>query len=137
MRPLPATGLAALDLSESALHASAAALQGLVAARISAAVPSPALSAPTVKVATLSLLHLRFVCRVSVYRDLPPIWEAVVRGNGQMEGLSTLNQSLIRGLPSCCQIFRGRGHLSASPLLLAFVKNVSLLNPSLDSPRIG
>ena len=66
-----------------------------------------------------------------------------------MEGLATLNQALTRGLTSCLRIFRGRAHFSASLPLLAFVKNMSLLNPSLDpactggihaladSPRIG
>ena len=49
-----------------------------------------------------------------------------------MEGLATLIQSLMRGLPSCCRVFGGRAHFSASLLLLAFVKNMILLNPSLD-----
>ena len=60
--PPLATCLAALGLSDSALHTFAAALQGVVAAGVIAEVPSPALSAPTGKVATLSLLHLRFAC---------------------------------------------------------------------------
>ena len=37
----------------------------------------------------------------------------------------------MRGLSSCCRIFGGSAHFSASLPLLAFVKNVSLLNPSL------
>ena len=56
--------------------------------------PSPALSGLTGKVATLSLLHLRFTCRVALDVDLPPIWESVARGRGKMEGLVTLNQAL-------------------------------------------
>ena len=67
-----------------------------------------------------------------------------------MDGLATLNQALMRGRPSCRRIIGGRAHFSAFPPLLAFVKNVSLLNLSLDpactgggvhaladSPRIG
>ena len=54
--------------------------------------------------------------------DLPPIWESVAQGRGEMDGLATLNQALMRGLPSCRQIFGGRTHFSASLPLLAFVK---------------
>ena len=93
--------------------------------------PSPAPSDPTGKVATLSLLHLRFACGVAVDVDLPPIWEEVARVRVKMEGLATLNQALMRGLPSCLQVFGGRAHFSASLPLLVFVKNVSLLDPSL------
>ena len=75
MGPPLATVLAALGLSYYALNAFAAALQGVVAAGVSVVVPCPSSSAPTV--ATLSLLHLRFTCRVAVDGDLPPIWEAV------------------------------------------------------------
>ena len=93
--------LAALGLSNSALHAFAAALQGVVAAGVSMLVPFPSLSAPTGEVATLSLLYLCFACGVAVEGDLPPNWGAVTQGKGQMGGLSTLNQALVRGLPSC------------------------------------
>ena len=61
-RTPPATGLAALDLSDSALHSFSAALQGVVAAGVSAVVPFPAPYTLTGKVATLTFLHLRFVC---------------------------------------------------------------------------
>ena len=54
-----------------------------------------------------------------------------------MEGLATLNYALMRGLPSCCRIFGGRAHFSASTPLLAFVKHVSLMNPSLDPVCTG
>ena len=64
--------------------------------------------------------------------DLPTIWESVARGRGKMDGLAALNQALMRGLPSCCRIFGGSAHFSAPLPLLVFVKNVSLLNPSLD-----
>ena len=87
MRPHPATGPADLGLSGSALHTFAAALQGVVAARVSAEVTSSAPSALTGKVATLSLLQLHFTCGVAVDGDLPPIWEAVARGKGRMEEL--------------------------------------------------
>ena len=137
MRLPPATYFAALGLSESALHAFAAALQGEVAAGFRKAVPSSAPSGPTGKVTTLSILHIRFPCGVEVDGYHPPICEAVARGKGRMEGLATLNQALMRGLPSCSRVFGGRAHFSASLPLLAFVKNVSLLNPSLDSACTG
>ena len=57
--PAPSTGLAALGPTESAVHAIAAALQGVVANGVAMALPSPAPAGPTGKVATLSLLHLR------------------------------------------------------------------------------
>ena len=109
----------------------------MVAAGSNAAVIYPTLSGPAGKVATPSLLHLRIACGVEVDGNLPPIWEAVARGKGRMEGLDTLNQALIRGLTSCCRIFGGRAHFSASLPLLAFVKNMSLLNPSLDPMCTG
>ena len=84
------------------------------------------------KAATLSLLHLRFIYEVIVYGDLPPIWGAVSRGIGRMEGMASLNQALMQGLPYCRNIFGGRAQFSASLPLLAFVNSVSLLNPSLD-----
>ena len=132
MRHPPATGLAALGLLDSAHHAFTASLKGVVAAEVSTEVPSPAPSAPTGKVTTLSLLHLRFTCRVAVDGDLPQIYEEVTRGKGRMEGLATLNQALMRGLTSCFQVFGGRDHFSASLPLLTFLKNLSLLSPSLN-----
>ena len=54
-----------------------------------------------------------------------------------MDGLATLNQALMRGLPSCRRIFGGSAHFSAFLPLLAFVKNMSLLNPSLDPMCTG
>ena len=77
MIPPPDTGLVDLGLSDSSLHAFSAALHGVVAAGVSAAVPSPSPSAPTGKFAKLSLLHFQFACRVAVDGDLPPIWEEV------------------------------------------------------------
>ena len=74
---------------------------------------------------------------MAVDGNLPTIWEAVARGKGRIEGLATLNQDPMRGLPSCCHIFGGRAHFSASLHLLAFVKNVSMMNPSLDTVCIG
>ena len=69
--------------------------------------------------------------------DLPPIWEEVERVKGHMEGLATLNQTLLRGIPSCQRIFGGRAQFSASFPLLALVKNVLLLNPYLDPACSG
>ena len=43
----------------------------------------------------------------------------------------------MRGLPSFYLVFVGRDHFSASLPLLALVKNVSLLNPSLDPDFTG
>ena len=54
-----------------------------------------------------------------------------------MDRLATLNQALMRGLPSCRRIFGGSAHFSTSLPLLAFVKNVGLLNPYLDPACIG
>ena len=51
---------------------------------------------------------------------------------GKTEGLATLNQALMRGLPSCWRVFGGRAHFSASLPLLALIKNVLLMNPSQD-----
>ena len=105
MSPPLATCLAALGLPYSAIRAFAAALKGVAAAGIRAAVPSLALYFPTGKVATLYLLHLRFSCRVAVDGDLPPIYEAVARVKGSMERLATLNQALMRVLTSCFRVF--------------------------------
>ena len=96
-----ATGLAALGLSDSAVHDFAASLQGVVAAGVSTALPSPDPSRLTKKVVTLSLLHLRFAFGVTADVHLPNIWESVAQGRGNIDGLSTLNQALMRCLPSC------------------------------------
>ena len=55
----------------------------------------------------------------------------MAQGQGKMEGLATLNQALMRGVPSCRRVFGGRAHFSASLPLLTLVENVSLLKPSL------
>ena len=98
-------GLLDLRLSDPALHAFAAALQGVVVAGVSAALPSPDPSGPMGKVVTLSPLHLRFACGVAVDVDLLHIWEAVAQGRGKMEGLVTLHHALMMGLSSCRRIF--------------------------------
>ena len=54
-----------------------------------------------------------------------------------MEGLATLNQALKWGLSSCFWVFGGRYHFRASLPLLMFVKNVILMNPTLDPDFIG
>ena len=63
---------------------------------------------------------------------MSPIWEAGDRGGGKMEVISTLNQTLMMGIPSCCRLFWGRAHFSTSLTLLTLIQNVSLWNPSLD-----
>ena len=73
-------GLAALGLSDATLQAFAAALQGVVTARLFSALPCPSPAAPGGKVAPLSLLHLCFACGVAGDSDLPPLWEAVALG---------------------------------------------------------
>ena len=78
------------------------------------------------RVAYLLILNLHFVCRVSQCGDLPPIWEAVDRGKGSTEGLSILNQTLMRGHLSCCRIFGGRYPFIYYSPLIAFVKNFFL-----------
>ena len=80
----------------------------------------------------LLLLHLLFTCGVAGYAGILPIWEEVSRVRGRTEGLSTLNQTILRVIPSCWRVFGGRAHFSASLPLFAFVKNMSLMNPSLD-----
>ena len=46
--------------------------------------------------------------------------------------MATLNQALLRGIPLCCKVFGGRDNFSAFLPLISFVKNVYLINPSLD-----
>ena len=96
------------------------------------ALPSPAPAAPVEKVSCLSLMHLRFACGVAGDTNLPPIWDAVSQGQGKTEGLATLNQPLMRGLLSFRRVFGRRAHSSAPLPLLDFVRNVSLMNPSLN-----
>ena len=87
----------------------------MVADGFSAEVNSPDTSNPRGKITTLYLLHLCFACGVEVDGDLHPIWEEFALGKGRMEGLATLNQNLMRVLPSCCQVFGGRDNFSAPP----------------------
>ena len=109
------TGLASLGLYDSALHNIAEAPQGVLAAGVSTEVPSPYPSALAGKIATISIFHPRFACRVAVDGDLPPVWEAVARVKGRMEELANLNRDLMRVLPSCCQVFVGRAHFRSPP----------------------
>ena len=102
-----------------------------------AELPSPSPVTPAGKVATLSFLQLCFACRVAGDGNLPPIWEALAREEGKMEGLTTLNQALVRSLPSFQRVFRGRAHFSASLPLLALVKNFCIWNPSLEPACAG
>ena len=74
------TGLTALGRLDSALHTFAAALQGVLASGVGMSVPSPSLSAPTIKVTTLSLLHLRFSYRVAVDGTSLPFGSRLLTG---------------------------------------------------------
>ena len=51
--------------------------------------------------------------------------------------MATLNQALMRGLPSFRKVFGGRARFSASLTLISLVRNVLLMNPSLDSACAG
>ena len=74
---------------------------------------------------------------VEWYTDLPPIWEEVAQVEGCTGGLVTLNQILFRGLQSCWRVLGGREHFSTFLPLLAFVNNVSLMNPYMDQDHAG
>ena len=65
--------LASLGLSDATLHVFADVLQGVVVDGMVLAVPSLSPAGPVRKVASLYLLHLRFVGRVAGYSNLPPI----------------------------------------------------------------
>ena len=69
----PAPGLNLLGILDAMVHAFAAALQGVVATGVGAPLPYPPTSAPLGRVATLSLLHLRFAYGVVGDSNLPPI----------------------------------------------------------------
>ena len=58
--------------------------------------------------------------------------ECISQRGVKAEGLATLNQTLMRRLLSCYQVFGGRTHFSTCLPILAFIDNVSLCNPSLD-----
>ena len=83
MGPLPAQGLAVIGISDATSHSFAAALQGVVAALVGAALHSPSPVAPPGRVAALLLLHLCFTCCVAKYEDLTPLWEEVDRVKGR------------------------------------------------------
>ena len=59
-------GLGALGLSNSAIHAFAVALQGVMLTEVRVVLFSPSQEALMGKVVTLSFLHLRFIFRVVV-----------------------------------------------------------------------
>ena len=120
--PLPSTGMGALGLSY-------AIIQEVVETGVVVTLPSPSPAVPAERVATLLLLHVRFMCGVARDRDLPPVWEAVATEKIRTEELENLNQTLMRGVPSCHRVFGGRAQYSASLHLLAFLENVSLWNP--------
>ena len=58
--------------------------------------------------------------------DLPPIWEEVAPAKGRMEGLATLNKTLLMPPLHFWRLFGGRAQFIASLPILAFVKNASI-----------
>ena len=91
-------------------------LQGVVASVLVTVLPPPETSAPSEKVASLYLLHLRIDFIVSGDAGLSRIWEEVAQCWGQTEGLDILNQALLRGILS----FRNlEGGSTSVPHLLA------------------
>ena len=126
------TDLGDLVLSNAVLHAFAAALQGVVAVVVLAALPSPSPTAPAERVLPFLLLHLRFDFLLKVDEYLPPIYEAVARIKFRTEVLANLNQTLMRGRLSCCRVFRGRAYFRSPLPLLALGKNMLLWNLFLE-----
>ena len=71
-----------------------------------------------------------FCIQVAGYGDLTPIREEAASMKGLTEGLFILNQVILRRLLSCLGVFGEREHFSASFLLLAFIKYISLMKSS-------
>ena len=86
---------------------------------------------PAGRVTTILLMGLHFMCGVAGGGYLDPIWEKAARAKGRTEFMVTLNQVLLRGILSCWGVFEEEAHFSTSLRLLLFVKNISLINPSL------
>ena len=137
MGPALAPGLASLEISDAAVHAFAAALQGVVVAGVETDLPSPFPTAPARRIAALFLLNLHFECRMAGYGGLLSIWGEVARVKGHTKGLATLNQVLLWGILSCRRFFGRRSQFSASLLLLEFIKTISLMNLSLEPACAG
>ena len=112
--PPTATGLGDLGLLDATFHAFTTALQGVVMAGVIVAPPSSP-DAPAGRVRKILLRHPRFACGMAGDGYLTPIWEAILRGKISMEGLATLNHTLMKGIPSCCQVFGGRTHFRDPP----------------------
>ena len=99
MDPLIEQGFLDLEISNDTVYACAAALKTVVEEGVGAALPSPSPTTPSGRVAALSLLQLRYTCGVSGDAELPPIWEEADLAKGHKGGLSTLNHTLLRGIP--------------------------------------
>ena len=67
-------GMGSLGLLDVAVHSFTAVIQGVGVILVVAELPSPYLDVSADRVATLSLLHLCFACRVSGDGDMSPIW---------------------------------------------------------------
>ena len=78
-------------------------------------------------------LHAKRRCR----RETVTTFPVSAGGEGGIEGIATIYQALMRGLPSCCRVFRGRAHFRGSLPLIVFFKKMSLLNLSLDPACTG
>ena len=73
MRPPLRRGLAAFGISHSGFTSFVNMLQGVMDVGVGSSLLSLSPGIPEGRVAALSLLHLRFVCRVAVDGDMAPI----------------------------------------------------------------
>ena len=106
-------------------------------AGVEASLPSPSPATPEGRVMNLSILQILFACRLAGDRDLPPIWVAVARGKIRMEGLTTLNQMLMRGIPFCRRVFGERARFSVSLPLFTFLKKIHFGTTPWNQPTMG
>ena len=118
------TSLSSIGLLGEIIQEFAAAMQGVVAAGVVSALPSPSQSTPMVKVSCYISASPILCVRCGGRNKLPTIWDAMTQGKGKTEGLATLKQALMRDLTSFRKVFGGREHFSASLPLLYLVLNV-------------
>ena len=124
MVPPPTTWISAFRLSDAAIHAFAAAMQGVVLEGVGEEPPYPSPDTPVGRVVDIFLLHLSFTCGVEGDGDLDSICKDVARSKVSTEGLSTLNQYLLQRIPYFQGFFGGRVHFSTSIPLLPLKKRL-------------